>query len=125
MDVSGAGESGKSTFIKQLMIIKGNGFNERSRVEYTIIIRSNLLQVTRSILSAMALLYIELEKQESKEDRDKVLHFLNDEVGDVDPDEILEVDPAKLQTISQCIVNLWRDEGFKACEMRKREYQVL
>lgn len=121
----GAGESGKSTFIKQLMIIKGDGFNERSKTEYTTIIRSNLLQVTRSILAAMALLYIELEKQESKQDRDKILLFLSDEFGKVDSDDILEVNPAKLLTISQCIINLWKDEGFRSCHFRKKEYQLM
>ena len=61
MCLTGSGESGKSTFIKQLKIIKGSGFEEHLRGEFVLVIRSNLLQACRSILSAMAVLYIEFE----------------------------------------------------------------
>ena len=122
--ISGSGESGKSTFIKQLRIIKGNGFTDKNRTEFTLIIRSNLLQITRSILSAMALLYIELETQEAREDRAKVLQLLEEEVGEMHPDEIIEIDPQKVVSVSQSVINLWRDEGFKACYRRNKEYQV-
>ena len=57
----GSGESGKSTFIKQLKIIKGCGFDEKVRSEFVAVIRSNLLQATKSILAAMAILYIEFD----------------------------------------------------------------
>ena len=51
--------------MKQLQIIHGAGFNETDRAEFVAVIRSNLLQATKSILAAMAILYIEFDTQVS------------------------------------------------------------
>lgn len=123
----GSGESGKSTFIKQLRIIKGSGFNETNRADFVLVIRSNLLQATKSILSAMAILYIEFETQEAKAESQKVLQLLNEEANNANPDydESIDVSPTKLAAISNSIVTMWKDEGFKQCFNRSKEYQLM
>lgn len=122
----GSGESGKSTFIKQLMIIKGEGFDYKKRAEYVSVIRSNLLQTVRTILAAMNVLYIEFESQEGKKGSSRVLQFLSEEVGDeILPDDQINVSPQKLSDISDSIVDLWKDEGFRSCVKRSKEYQLM
>ena len=49
----GAGESGKSTIIKQMRIIHDEGFTLSQRVGYKPIVHSNTIQSLNSILQAM------------------------------------------------------------------------
>jgi len=48
----GAGESGKSTFIKQLRLIHLNGFNDEEKIEYKNIIFANILYSIQQFISA-------------------------------------------------------------------------
>jgi len=49
----GAGESGKSTFVKQMRIIHGKGYSESERLSYKPVVFSNLIQSLIAILRAM------------------------------------------------------------------------
>lgn len=121
----GSGESGKSTFIKQLKIIKGCGFDEKVRSEFVAVIRSNLLQATKSILAAMAILYIEFDSPEAETESKRVIQLLNDEAGDVTAVDEIRISPGKLEAVSNSIVTLWQDEGFRQCFRRSKEYQLI
>jgi len=125
----GSGESGKSTFIKQLKIIKGSGFDEKDRTEAVSVIRSNLLQATKSILAAMAILYIDFESPDAESASKRVIQVLNEDNENA-ADQIIDVDKLivsadKLADVSAAIVTLWKDEGFKQCFSRSKEYQLI
>uniref|UniRef100_A0A670XMH9 G protein subunit alpha transducin 2 n=1 Tax=Pseudonaja textilis TaxID=8673 RepID=A0A670XMH9_PSETE len=55
----GAGESGKSTIVKQMKIIHQDGYTEEECLEFKAIIYSNILQSILSIVRAMSTLGID------------------------------------------------------------------
>ncbi|KAF8883078.1 heterotrimeric G protein alpha subunit B [Gymnopilus junonius] len=59
----GAGESGKSTVLKQMKLIHHGGYNESERESYKEIIFSNTIQSMRAILEAMPQLDLALAPQ--------------------------------------------------------------
>lgn len=57
----GAGESGKSTVVKQMRLINGSGFSDRERVQYTGVIWSDAVQSMRILISSAHELGIALD----------------------------------------------------------------
>ena len=49
----GTGESGKSTFIKQMRIIHGNGYSKADRLKFKILVIRNITMSTHTMLDAM------------------------------------------------------------------------
>lgn len=49
----GAGESGKSTILKQMKMIYANGFNDQDRKQWRVVIFANLISAFHTILQAM------------------------------------------------------------------------
>lgn len=54
----GAGESGKSTILKQMVLIHGNGYSDTERHSFKEIIYSNIAQSMKVILEAMDVLKV-------------------------------------------------------------------
>ncbi|KAJ2708937.1 guanine nucleotide-binding protein subunit alpha, partial [Coemansia spiralis] len=57
----GAGESGKSTIIKQMKLIHDGGYSQEERESFKEVIFSNTIQSMRVLLEAMDTLHIALE----------------------------------------------------------------
>lgn len=76
----GAGESGKSTVVKQMRLIHGSGFSDRERVQYTGVIWSDAVQSMRILVSSAQQLGIPLDS-----DRPGPLHEYNRLVMATDP----------------------------------------
>ena len=57
----GTGESGKSTFIKQMRIIHGAGYTEEDRKGYTSQVHSNIFMAIKALVLAMNQLSIKYE----------------------------------------------------------------
>ena len=55
----GTGESGKSTFIKQMRIIHGSGFNDDDKRTYIKLVYQNIFMAMQSMIRAMDLLKIQ------------------------------------------------------------------
>lgn len=55
----GTGESGKSTFIKQMRIIHGKGYNETDRKNFTRIVFQNIVTAIQALIEAMSYLHIQ------------------------------------------------------------------
>jgi hypothetical protein len=55
----GAGESGKSTFIKQMRIIHGSGFQEDERRNLIQVVHHNLCVAMQTMIKAMEKLHIQ------------------------------------------------------------------
>ncbi|ORY01846.1 guanine nucleotide-binding protein alpha subunit [Basidiobolus meristosporus CBS 931.73] len=108
----GAGESGKSTILKQMRLIHQNGFDEEERETFKEIIYCNTVQSMYVILEAMENIGIPLA------DPENAVHAL----------VILEhprVDGRTLPTdIAEAIKHLWKDEGVRECFKRSREFQL-
>uniref|UniRef100_A0A673FPW9 G protein subunit alpha i2 n=1 Tax=Sinocyclocheilus rhinocerous TaxID=307959 RepID=A0A673FPW9_9TELE len=57
----GAGESGKSTIVKQMKIIHEDGYSEEECKQYRAVVYSNTIQSIMAIIKAMSNLKIEYE----------------------------------------------------------------
>lgn len=54
-----------------------------------------------------------------------MIQLLNDEAGDVTAVDEIRISPGKLAAVSNSIVTLWKDEGFRQCFRRSKEYQLI
>jgi uncharacterized OsmC-like protein len=59
--VAGPGESGKSTFLKQMKIIHGSGFSEDERRNFIRVVHHNLCVAMQTLIRAMEKLQIKYE----------------------------------------------------------------
>ena len=65
MSIPGTGESGKSTFIKQMRIIHGSGYTEEDRRGFIKLVFQNIFMAMQTMIRAMELLKIQYEHAES------------------------------------------------------------
>ena len=96
-----------------MTLIHGKGYSDQEKEAYKEIIFSNTVQSMRVILEAMANMGIALGKPENETHRNLILDLNNQ----IEADDL----PAE---VTAAIVNLWVDEGVKACFARSREYQL-
>ncbi|KAF7358225.1 G-protein alpha subunit [Mycena venus] len=108
----GAGESGKSTVLKQMKLIHLDGYNAQERDAYKEIIYSNTIQSMRAILEAMPQLDISLAPQNDAR-RATILSLPPQIEADVLP-----------RDLADAVRGLWRDPGVKEAVRRSREFQL-
>ncbi|CAL8095904.1 unnamed protein product [Calicophoron daubneyi] len=109
----GAGECGKSTILKQMKIIHGQGYPEEERKEYVSIIFANIVQSMIKILKAMESLEIVPDNFDPAEK----LRALNGYLASVEegnfPDEL-----------ASTLRMLWQSDSVQKCFARSKEYQL-
>lgn len=108
----GTGESGKSTFIKQMRIINGAGYNDDDKRGFIKLIFQNTYMGMTTMLKAMDTLGIAYASDQARE--------YAAEVGEMDYEQVttfVEPQPTMLKV-------LWADSGLKECYDRRREYQL-
>ncbi|XP_020864708.1 guanine nucleotide-binding protein subunit alpha-15 isoform X1 [Phascolarctos cinereus] len=109
----GTGESGKSTFIKQMRIIHGAGYSEEDRKGFTSLVYQNIFTSMQAMVEAMDSLHIPYSCPESR-------HHAN---------LIMNMDAYKVTTFKKpqahAIMCLWKDAGIRACYDRRREFHLL
>jgi guanine nucleotide-binding protein G(i) subunit alpha len=108
----GAGESGKSTVLKQMKLIHHGGYNEQERDSYKEIIYSNTIQSMRAILDALPQLELALSPQNDAR-RAVILSLPGQIEADVLPNDVADA-----------IRSLWRDQAVKEAVRRSREFQL-
>ena len=109
----GAGESGKSTIVKQMRIIHCNGYSTDECKQYKLIVYSNAVESLFSILLAMRKLGIDFSSSSRIQDvgllfeitRNSTVRVITPQLGDI-------------------MQRLWQDEGLQMCFRRSREYQL-
>ncbi|XP_027443601.1 guanine nucleotide-binding protein subunit alpha-15 [Zalophus californianus] len=109
----GPGESGKSTFIKQMRIIHGAGYSEEDRKGFRPLVYQNIFVSMRAMIEAMDRLQIPFSRPESS-------HYAS---------LVMSQDPYKVTTFEKhyavAMQWLWRDAGIRACYERRREFHLL
>uniref|UniRef100_M3XX20 Guanine nucleotide-binding protein subunit alpha n=1 Tax=Mustela putorius furo TaxID=9669 RepID=M3XX20_MUSPF len=109
---AGTGESGKSTFIKQMRIIHGAGYSEEDKRGFTKLVYQNIFTAMQAMIRAMETLKILYKYEQNK--ANALL--------------IREVDVEKVTTFEHryvhAIKTLWDDPGIQECYDRRREYQL-
>jgi len=109
----GAGESGKSTIVKQMRIIHCNGYNTEECQQYKHIVYTNAVESLFSILLAMRNLGIAFSSSSRIEDVGLLFEITrNSIVRDITPH------------LGEIMERLWQDEGLQLCFRRSREYQL-
>ena len=110
----GAGESGKSTLLKQMTIINGSGFSEEERKNYIALVHSNILQSMKALLKQQ-MVYAEQDAKfvlppENEEAKKTILEMKFDEM----------LTPKTADYIDK----LWHDPVIQATYDRRSEYQL-
>lgn len=109
----GAGESGKSTILKQMKLINLGSYTAEERESYKEIIFSNTLQSMRVILDAMEQLDIPLADAGNARRAELILNL----PSQLDTDDL----PVH---VADAVKGLWHDAGVQECFGRSREYQL-
>jgi len=110
---SGAGESGKSTILKQMKLIHEGSYSPEERESFKEIIYSNTVQSMRVILEAMESLELPLDDQRTEYHVQTVFMQPAQIEGESLPPEV-----------GSAIDALWKDAGVQECFKRSREYQL-
>ncbi|EDW47600.1 GM21410, partial [Drosophila sechellia] len=109
---TGACESGKSTFIKQMRIIHGSGYSDEDKRGYIKLVFQNIFMAMQSMIKAMDMLKISYGQGEHSE--------LADLVMSIDYETVTTFEDPYLNAIK----TLWDDAGIQECYDRRREYQL-
>lgn len=109
----GAGESGKSTIVKQMKIIHEDGYSEDECKQYKVVVYSNTIQSIIAIIRAMGRLKIDFGEAARADDARQLFVLAGSAEEGVMTSELAGV-----------IKRLWRDGGVQACFSRSREYQL-
>lgn len=67
----GTGESGKSTFIKQMRIIHGRGYSADEKAGFARLVRQNVLAAMQALIRAMDSLGIPYQRDRSQVDSEE------------------------------------------------------
>lgn len=110
----GAGESGKSTIVKQMKIIHEDGYSEDECKQYRAVVYSNTIQSIMAIIKAMGNLKIDFGETARADDA-RQLFALS---GGAEEQGVMSDD------LSSVIRRLWADTGVQCCFTRSREYQL-
>lgn len=108
----GTGEAGKSTFIKQMRIIHGQGYSDKDRAEFKVQVYRNIYMGMQILIDAMDHLKISYSNPESKQ--------LSALVNTIDRDTVSDLPANQYNALKR----LWSDKGVQSCFDRRREFQI-
>nr|VZI07633.1 unnamed protein product [Spirometra erinaceieuropaei] len=108
----GTGESGKSTFIKQMRIIHGSGYSDEERRSLIKLVYQNIYLAMYTLTRAMETLKIDYENPNNRDYAEMA--------REIDYESVTTLDPSHVVAIK----SLWSDPGIKECYDRRREFQI-
>ncbi|KAJ3598940.1 hypothetical protein NHX12_032903 [Muraenolepis orangiensis] len=109
----GTGESGKTTFIRQMRIIHGRGFSDEERKAFSKCIFQNIFTAVQAMTGAMATLKIPYSNSENE----TYAKWIQEQ----DTGKVVRLDRGYVDAIRR----LWADSGIRVCYGRRSEYQLL
>ncbi|CEP15179.1 hypothetical protein [Parasitella parasitica] len=109
----GAGESGKSTILKQMKLIHDGGFTQEEKEAYKEIIFSNSIQSMYVLLEAMDTLGISLSDASNQMSFDYIMNQCQ-------KTDYPSMSPESVRAIKL----LWQDIGIQAAYARRNEFQL-
>ena len=109
----GAGESGKSTIVKQMKIIHCNGYSLEERMQFRPIVYSNTTQSLLSILYAMKKYGVEFCNASRLEDAELLFRAIE-----------FQAEPQIPCDLGEIMERLWKDEGMQRCFSHSAKYQI-
>lgn len=113
----GSGESGKSTFLKQMVIIHGRGeFTNDEVAQYKQIIYQNCINSMRVLIQAKENFCLKWERANSAEYANHILKI---------PNSSNNIDVNTFTFLSNFIDNLWQDSCIQTTYDRRNEFQLV
>lgn len=109
----GAGESGKSTIVKQMRILHVNGFTKEEKLQKLEDIKRNIRDAILTICDAMEKLNIRLEDESLQPQLDWIIDRASETNFNY---------PPEFWTYTE---RLWKDGGIQQCFQRSNEYQLI
>lgn len=109
----GAGESGKSTILKQMKLIHDGGFTPEEKEAYKEVIFSNSVQSIHVLLEAMEILDIPLDDASNQ----GYFDYIMEQYQKMD---YFSMPPELVKAIKQ----LWQDKGVQEAHSRRNEFQL-
>ncbi|XP_030000726.1 guanine nucleotide-binding protein subunit alpha-12a [Sphaeramia orbicularis] len=113
----GAGESGKSTFLKQMRIINGQEFDQKALLDFRDTIYENILKGMRVLVDARDKLGISWQSCENEKQGMLVMSW-EGRVG------ASGVEPSEFQLYVMALSALWADAGIQEAYARRSEFQL-
>ncbi|AWP05278.1 putative guanine nucleotide-binding protein subunit alpha-12 [Scophthalmus maximus] len=113
----GAGESGKSTFLKQMRIINGQEFDHKALLDFRDTIYENILKGMRVLVDARDKLGIGWQSCENEKQGMLVMSW-EGRVG------ATGVEPGEFQLYVMALSALWADAGVREAYTRRAEFQL-
>jgi len=110
----GAGESGKSTIVKQMRIIHQHGYTKEEFEQYRPVVYSNTIQSLGAIIRAMNMLNIQFASAEREADAQRVIEVIQ---------RMKDTEPFNSELLLS-MERLWADAGVQQCFLRSNEYQL-
>ncbi|XP_072167672.1 guanine nucleotide-binding protein subunit alpha-13-like [Diadema setosum] len=110
----GAGESGKSTFLKQMKIIHGQHFSDEDIREFRMIIYGNIIKGMKVLADARDKLEIPWGDPSNEKYASAVMSH----------DSTMTLEPSGFAQYVQPCKELWKDSGIQTAFQRRREFQV-
>ncbi|KAF4115863.1 guanine nucleotide-binding protein subunit alpha-12a [Onychostoma macrolepis] len=112
----GAGESGKSTFLKQMRIIHGKEFDQKALLDFRDTIFENVIKGMRVLVDARDKLGVLWQNSENEKHGMFVMSFEN-KAG-------MPVEPCTFQLYVPALQALWNDSGIQEAYGRRSEFQL-
>lgn len=113
----GAGESGKSTFLKQMRIINGQEFDKKALLDFRDTIYENILKGMRVLVDARDKLGISWQSCENEKQGMLVMSWEGRVGGS-------GVEPREFQLYVMALSALWADAGIHQAYARRSEFQL-
>lgn len=132
----GAGESGKSTIIKQMKLLHDNGYSEEERysslpfifikfrMSFKEVVFANAIQCMKVVVDAMLKLGIFYGEADNEKHRDVINHLPYRLEAPVMPREAYAAIKGFDSLIYDNYLALWADSGIQLCVSRSNEYQL-
>ena len=109
----GCGDVGKSTFVKQMNIIYGEGYSKKDRLGYRSLIYSNILDGTRRLIDASQQLQSPLQHSQNELNCEKIFSGVS-----IDGDD-------DFQSYVEPLMAVWKDGAIKHALNRRNQFQLV
>lgn len=111
----GAGESGKSTLFKQMLLIYGTGFSEEDKVAFTAVIHNNVLTSLKTLIDQSRIL---AEQGEATAIQDADAQAAAETILGVNSDEKLD------ENLATTVAQVWADPGIQQTFALRAKFQL-
>ena len=113
--LSGSGESGKSTIVKQMKIIHQNGYTVEELALYRLTIYKNVVDCAKSLIAAMRQFDVEPSNDEIAQYCEYLLEFQ----VNTDPQTTLD------GQVGDAIISIYRDRSYAEVMKHQSEFYLM